>query len=78
MNRWGVDGCRAHFDEIREWLIKAQAQAGWSATLTAATRAATSGLALQLDPLDIAGSLVQLAIERAASGQSESSLPSKK
>jgi hypothetical protein len=53
-------------------------KADWSAKITAATRAATSGLALQLDPLEIAGSLVQLAIERAASGQSESSLSSRR
>jgi hypothetical protein len=66
MNRWGVAGCRENFDTIRGWIAEAQAKAGWTTTITAAAKAATSGLALQLDPLDIPGSLVRLAIERAA------------
>lgn len=66
MNRWGVVGCRENFAAIRGWIAEAQAKAGWSATLTAATRATTSGLALQIDPLDIPGSLVRIAINRAA------------
>lgn len=65
MNAWGIDGCRGHFEEIREWVVDAQAKAGWLTTITAATNAAASGLALQLDPLDIPGSLVKLAIDRA-------------
>jgi hypothetical protein len=65
MNRWGVEGCRENFDAIRGWIADAQAKAGWLATITAAANAATSGLAMQIDPLDIPGSLVRLAIERA-------------
>lgn len=71
MNRWGVDGCRENFATIRGWLIEAQEKADWLTIITAAGRAATTGLVLQLDPLDIAGSLVRLAIERAARGQRE-------
>ena len=65
MNVWGVDGCRQRFSTIRGWIATAQAKAGWATTITAAANAATSGLALQIDPLDIPGSLVRLAIERA-------------
>lgn len=65
MNRWGIDGCRANFEMIRGWIVEAQAKAGWAVKFEAAARAATTGLALQIDPLDIAGSLVRLAIERA-------------
>jgi hypothetical protein len=67
MDRWGVDGCREHFEEIRTWLQDAQAKSTWRQKLTAAVKAATSGLALQLNPLDVAGSIVRLAIERANS-----------
>jgi hypothetical protein len=66
MNRWGVEGCRENFATIRGWIAEAQAKAGWLATITAATRAATTGLALRTNPRDIPGSLVHLAIERAA------------
>ena len=66
MNRWGVEGCRENFARIRGWIAEAQKKAGWLATITAATRAATSGLALQIDLTDVAGSLALIAIERAA------------
>lgn len=65
MNRWGVDGCRENFKKIRNWIAAAQAKADWLTTITAATRAAASGIAIHIDPLDIPGSLVRLAIERA-------------
>lgn len=65
MNRWGVDGCRANFSTIRAWIVESQAKAGWAVKIEATVRAATSGLALQFDPLDTSGSLVRLAIERA-------------
>jgi hypothetical protein len=67
MNRWGVEGCRERFYTLRGWIVEAQEKAGWLATITAAANAATSGLALQIDPLDVPGSLVRLAIERAES-----------
>lgn len=65
MNIWGIEGCRQRANTIRGWIAEAQSKTGWLATITAATNAATSGLALQIDPLDIPGSLVRLAIERA-------------
>lgn len=66
MNAWGVDGCRANFDTIHGWISEAQVKSGWLTTITAAAAATTSGLVLRLDPLDVAGSLVRLAIERAS------------
>lgn len=69
MNRWGVEKCREKFATIRGWLVEAQAKAGWQTTITAAAKAATSGLAMQIDPLDIPGSLVRIAIERAESAE---------
>lgn len=73
MNRWGVDGCRDRLDQIRGWIAEAQAKASWTDTITAAAKAAASGLALQIDPLDIAGSLVRIAIDRAAAVEAPTS-----
>lgn len=64
MNEWGVAGCRENFETIRGWLIEGQQLAGWGTRIKAAAAAATSGLFLQLDLLDIAGSLVRLALAR--------------
>jgi hypothetical protein len=69
MDAWGIDGCKEHFAEIRAWLIEAQAKASWFDKVKAAALAATSGLATHTDPLDIAGSLVRLAIQRAEEKQ---------
>jgi hypothetical protein len=63
MNDWGVTGCREHFAEIRTWLIEAQAKASWFDKARAGINAALIGL--PIDPTDVAGSLVRLAIERA-------------
>lgn len=65
MNRWGVAGCRERFEEIRQWLAEARGKATWLETLSAAAAAVTTGLAAQIDPRDIEGSLLRLAIERA-------------
>mgnify|MGYP006931609776 CR=1 FL=1 len=65
MNRWGVEGCREHFDIIRCWIVDAQEKAGWATTITATIAATVNGLALRIDPTDVAGSLVRIAIERA-------------
>lgn len=64
MDEWGVEGCRSNFETIRSWLLDAQAKAGWSTTVKAVMRAATSGIALEIDPTDVAGSLVRVAIGR--------------
>lgn len=69
MNRWGVDGCQSRFAEIRSWLIESRKKTSWGDKITAVMRAATSGLALQLNPADVEGSLLQLAIDRAAQNQ---------
>ncbi len=66
MDRWGVEGCREHFDEIRGWLVESQAKTSWQTKAEAVGRSALTGLALQLDPLDIPGSLVMLAIDLAS------------
>lgn len=66
MNAWGVDGCREHRTEIIEHLRKAYKQTSTAELLAAAAKAVTSGLAFKLNPLDPLGSLVDLAIERAA------------
>lgn len=64
MNEWGVGGCRANLDTILGWLTEAKNQAGWLETIRGAALAVTSGL--QIDPLDVEGSLVRIAIERAS------------
>jgi hypothetical protein len=65
MNRWGVEGCRENFETIRGWIAESQSASGWSVMISAGARAAASGIALRIDPLDVAGSLVRIAIERA-------------
>jgi hypothetical protein len=57
--------CRANFETIRGWIAESQSASGWSVMITAVARAAASGIALRIDPLDVAGSLVRIAIERA-------------
>jgi hypothetical protein len=72
MDRWGVEGCREHFEEIVGWMREGYEKAGWIPKAKAAVFAATSGLALKLNPLDPFPSLVQEAILRAeekATGQ---------
>lgn len=66
MNLWGVDGCRENFNTIRGWIVEAQTKADWLTTIKAAALATASGIATQIDLRDIAGSLVRIAIERAA------------
>lgn len=63
MNRWGVAGCRERFAEIRQWLVNARGKATWTETIRAATAVLYVGL--PVDPLDVEGSLVRIAIERA-------------
>jgi len=65
MNRWGVEGCREHFNEICEWIDEARKNVNWSTKIIAAITATTNGLAFRIDPTDVAGSLVRIAIERA-------------
>lgn len=65
MDVWGVAGCRENFEVIRGWIDEAQKKASWSTKIDAAIAAATNGIALQINPTNIAGSLVRLAIERA-------------
>lgn len=65
MNVWGVCGCREHHAQIVAQLRKAAAKKGWLAKLAAAKAAVAAGLALRIDWLDPAPSLVEIAIERA-------------
>jgi len=62
MNEWGPAGCRENFATIRGWLLEGAA-ADWLGTIKAAAAALAGGL--PIDPLDPAGGLVRLAIERA-------------
>jgi hypothetical protein len=65
MNHWGVAGCRAHRAEIVGWLKSEQVKRGWALTAKAAALSVLTGTALALDPRDLIGSLVDLAIARA-------------
>lgn len=66
MNLWGIPGCEANRGEILTWLREEQAKKGWTETLKAVGAAITSGVAFKLNPLDVAGSLLDEAIRRAA------------
>lgn len=74
MNTWGVEGCREHFAEIRQWLIESAAKTSWLDKARAAGNALAAGV--WIDPLDVAGSLVRIAIERASCPDPSSSSPS--
>lgn len=65
MDRWGITGCREHRGEIVMHVQEQMQNRSWRERLTAAARATASGLAFQLNPLDIPGSLVDEAIRRA-------------
>lgn len=64
MNKWGIDGCREHRQEIIDKLKANAKEYGWWCTVTAGCRAVKTGMALELDPRDRFGSLVDLAIRR--------------
>lgn len=69
MNRWGIEGCR----ENRAWIIARMKDnykkySTWEA-IKAAVHAKRSGLLKQIKKMDPFGSLVDLAIERAAAGE---------
>jgi hypothetical protein len=63
MDKLGVSGCRERLEEITGWLREARGQASWLETIQAAAAVLTSGL--KIDPFDVEGSLVRLAIARA-------------
>jgi hypothetical protein len=65
MNSGGVGWCKEHRAEIIDHLNKAYHGLTWSEVAGAAAAAVASGLALKLNSLDVCGSLVDLAIERA-------------
>jgi hypothetical protein len=71
MNVWGVDGCRAHRAEIIEQLDRNYHKLTWAEVLAATGSAVASGLALKLNPRDVCGSLVDLAITRAQAAISQ-------
>ena len=66
MDQWGVAKCRERRDEIVGWIREGAPRWGWVERVKAAALAVTTGLAWQLDPTDPYGSLVDLAIARAA------------
>lgn len=65
MDEWGVEGCKAHREEIVAWLRSEQAKRGWLEKARAAVAAVASGVAFHINPLDPAGSLFDEAIRRA-------------
>jgi hypothetical protein len=65
MNTWGVEGCRQHRAEIVEWLRNNARRQGWARKVKAAALATIKGIAIQLNPTDLYGSLVDLAIKKA-------------
>lgn len=66
MNRWGVDGCREHRVEIVAKLTASAAKWGIADWFKGALLAIYRCLEMRLNPRDPIGSLVDLAIERAA------------
>ena len=67
MNVWGVEGCRKNRPRIIKQIRETAEKKSWGDTLWASAAAVKSGLALQINPLDRFGSLVDLAIQRAES-----------
>lgn len=65
MDLWGVDGCRANFDQIVQWMRDGQGRWGWKDKLLAAAMAVKTGLAFKLNPMDPFPALVEEAIRRA-------------
>lgn len=66
MDQWGVAKCRERREEIVGWIREGAPRWGWVEHVKAAALAVATGLAWKLDPTDPYGSLVDLAIERAA------------
>jgi hypothetical protein len=64
MDAWGVDGCRAHRDEIADWLRSNQEKLGWREWLAAGVKAVAVGLAFSIDWRDPFGGLVDESIRR--------------
>lgn len=65
MDRWGVAGCRHHFDEIVAHFRTYQSKYGWATKFKAASLAAMNGLAFKLNWLDPLPDLITEAIQRA-------------
>ncbi|MGH8743584.1 MAG: hypothetical protein ACREUY_04820 [Burkholderiales bacterium] len=65
LNRRGIEWCKANREKIVAWLQEAYDNLAFTEIFQAATIAAFSGLALDINPLDICGSLVDIAIARA-------------
>ena len=71
MNAWGVVGCRAARADIVAWMKANQDKYKWTAFVTAAAKAVTTGVAWRLSVLDPFGSLVDEAIRRAEAWAAE-------
>ena len=65
MDRWGVEGCREHIDEIVGWMREGSHRWGWSDKFKAARLAAATGLAFKINWLDPFPGIVEEAIRRA-------------
>jgi hypothetical protein len=66
MDRWKVDGCRAHFWEIVGWQKDGAVRWGYAPKLKAAALAVATGLAFRVNWSDPFPGLVEEAIRRAA------------
>jgi hypothetical protein len=51
MNRWGVEGCREHREEILGWLREGAKNYGWLEKLQAGINAKRLGLPLTIEDL---------------------------
>lgn len=69
MDRWGVEGCREHRDEIVARLRSKRADAGLLANVAAMGMSVLTGVAFQIDLSDPCGWLVDEAIRRAEAKQ---------
>ncbi len=67
MDRWGVEGCS--LPENHDWIVEKirdnATKWTWAEKLSVAMKAATSPIALAINPLDIYGSLVREAVRLA-------------
>lgn len=70
MDVWGVDGCRAHFDEIVEHLRLNAEKYSFLQHVKAAALAVAAGLFGRINPVDPFPGLVEEVLRRAASSES--------
>jgi hypothetical protein len=71
MDKWGVEGCMAHRDEIIGWMQEGQSRWGWKDRIAAGFKTITTGLVFHFNPLDPWPGIIDEAIRRADEPQSK-------